>query len=246
ADRPHGGRVARADALDQAWRPRFAADAIAPSPLGRVLAIAERLDTLAGGFAAGLRPTGNKDPFALRRNALGLARTVIESGAGIDLRACLSLAQRAALDACVARAEQALADAKSEKEAAAARQSRDALVAQRDGDATAAIDELYDFILDRLRGYYADRGVPVQHFNAVAALRPASLLDFDRRLGAIGSFASLPGAEALAAANKRIGNILRKADDAIPADVDRSRLVEPAEVALADAVEAACADTDAP
>src|SRR5690606_38508015 len=72
-------------AIDEAYMPRFAADDIAASPLGKVLAIAERLDTLAGGFAAGLKPTGNKDPFALRRNALGLARTVIESGFDIDL-----------------------------------------------------------------------------------------------------------------------------------------------------------------
>src|SRR4030095_5191574 len=69
-----------ANAIDEAYMPRFAGDAIAPSKLGQVLAIAERLDTLAGGFAAGLRPTGNKDPFALRRHALGLARTLLEGG----------------------------------------------------------------------------------------------------------------------------------------------------------------------
>ena len=74
------------------------------------------------------------------------------------------------------------------------------------------VPDIYDFILDRLRGYYADKGVPVSHFNAVAELRPASLYDFDTRLDAIGQFATLPEAEALAAANKRIGNILKKAD----------------------------------
>src|SRR5690606_23064163 len=137
-------------------------------------------------------------------------------------------------------------EAKGETEAEAARQSRDALVAQRDGDADAAIDELYDFILDRLRGYYADKGVPVQHFNAVAALRPASLHDFDRRIHAIGSFARLPEAEALAAANKRIDNILKKAGGDVPAAVDAALLQEPAEIALAQAVEAAWADTERP
>src|SRR5690606_26156182 len=80
--------------------------------------------------------------------------------------------------------------------------------------------EIYDFILDRLRGYYADKGVPAQHFNAVAELRPASLYDFDRRIDAIGTFAQLPEAEALAAANKRINNILKKAGDDVPATVD--------------------------
>jgi glycyl-tRNA synthetase beta chain len=103
--------------------------------------------------------------------------------------------------------------------------------------------EVRDFIFDRLRGYYADRGVPVQHFNAVAELRVPSLYDFDRRIDAIGSFAALPEAEALAAANKRIRNILKKAEGDIPAAVDPALLQEPAERALAEAVEAAYGDT---
>ncbi len=197
-------------AIDEAYQPRFAGDDIALSPLGKVLAIAERLDTLAGGFAAGLKPTGNKDPFALRRNALGLARTIIESGFNLDLPALLARAN----GALAARGVQADAN------------------------------ELHDFILDRLRGYYADKGVPAAHFNAVAELKPASLYDFDTRLDAIGTFASLPEAEALAAANKRINNILKKADIAIPAMEDRALLSEPAESALAEAVEAALGDTD--
>src|SRR5690606_24173982 len=110
-----------ANAIDEAWMPRFSADAIAPSPLGRVLAIAERLDTLAGGFAAGLKPTGNKDPFALRRAALGLARTLVEGGLDLDL-------------------DKALASA------------RDGVGAVGDGksSAFADLDELREFILDRL------------------------------------------------------------------------------------------------
>ena len=216
ADLPQDERLAVANAIDEAWQPRFAADDIALSPLGKVLAIAERLDTLAGGFAAGLKPSGNKDPFALRRNALGLARTIIESGVELSLPALIA----AAVDAVGA-----------------------VPTGKGDARAPADADELYDFILDRLRGYYADRGVPVQHFNAVAERRPASLADFDRRIDAIGSFAALPEAEALAAANKRIGNILRKASDEIPAVEDAALLREPAEAALAEAVEAAYADT---
>src|SRR3546814_2152299 len=84
-DLSHDDRNALANAIDEAWQPRFSSDDIALSKLGKVLAIAERLDTLAGGFAAGLKPTGNKDPFALRRNALGLARTIIESGFELKL-----------------------------------------------------------------------------------------------------------------------------------------------------------------
>ena len=196
-------------AIDEAYRPRYAGDDIALSGVGKVLAIAERLDTLAGGFAAGLKPTGNKDPFALRRNALGLARTIIESGYDIDLKALLANANAALA------AKNVQADA----------------------------GELYDFILDRLRGYYADKGVPAAHFNAVAERKPKSLYDFDRRIDAIGTFAQLPEAAALAAANKRIGNILKKADIAIPGMEDPALLVEPAELALAEAVEAAYDDT---
>jgi len=205
-------------AIDEAYQPRFGGDDIALSDLGKVLAIAERADTLAGGFAAGLKPTGNKDPFALRRNALGLARTIIESGFELDLRALLETAF-AGLPAAV----QPSAERKTE----------------------AMPQELYDFIIDRLRGYYADKGVPATHFNAVAELKPASLYDFDRRIDAIGIFAALPEAEALAAANKRIRNILRKAEGAIPGMVDPALLAEPAESELAEAVEAAIDDSNA-
>jgi len=198
-------------AIDEAYQPRFGGDDIALSPLGKVLAIAERVDTLAGGFAAGLKPTGNKDPFALRRNALGLARTIIESGFDLDLRALLAQANAA----LAARAVQA------------------------EGD------ELYDFILDRLKGYYSDKGVPAAQFTAVAELKPASLYDFDRRIEAIGTFAALPEAAALAAANKRIRNILRKVEGAVPTQIDPALLQEPAERELAEAVAAAIETSNA-
>ena len=206
-----GESPAVALAIDEAYQPRFAADDIALSPLGKVLAIAERLDTLAGGFAAGLKPTGNKDPFALRRNALGLARTIIESGFDLDLPVLLATANTG--------------------------------LSTRNVQADAG--ELYDFILDRLKGYYADKGVPATHFNAVAELKPASLYDFDRRIDAIGTFAQLPEAEALAAANKRIRNILRKAEGEIPGMIDPALLREPAESELAEAVTTAIDDSNA-
>jgi glycyl-tRNA synthetase beta chain len=238
-------------AIDEAYQPRFAGDDIALSPLGKVLAIAERLDTLAGGFAAGLKPTGNKDPFALRRNALGLARTVIESGFNLDLIQFLTIAIR--------QSHQSIADICpfSDKDAKAHLEKTGITFTTGGGhtlltpdrtfhfsNIAAASDEIYDFILDRLRGYYADKGVPTQHFNAVADLRPHSLYDFDTRIDAIGTFATLPEAEALAAANKRINNILKKAEGEIPHAIDRELLNEPAESALAEAVEAAIGDTD--
>ncbi|AJC46397.1 glycine--tRNA ligase subunit beta [Xanthomonas sacchari] len=229
-------------AIDEAYQPRFAGDDIALSALGKVLAIAERLDTLAGGFAAGLKPTGNKDPFALRRNALGLARTVIESGFDVDVKALLSTAATQAMEAirrsALLKKLDAAAEAKREGAETAPGQHQVGTVSLEQ------VEEIFDFILDRLRGYYADKGVPATQFNAVAELKPASLYDFDRRIDAIGIFAALPEAEALAAANKRIRNILRKAEGEIPAQIEVGLLREPAERALAEAVEAAIAETD--
>jgi glycyl-tRNA synthetase beta chain len=264
ADLPHEDRVAVANAIDEAWQPRFAGDDIALSPLGKVLAIAERLDTLAGGFAAGLKPTGNKDAFALRRNALGLARTIIESNYDLDINNLLLRA--------VVRAWFAMSITDFQKYERIAK-ALDAHGVEYDSEMFRReyrpqydqADELYDFILDRLRGYYADKGVPASHFNAVAAvvgaphgrdhaaadatgrghgpLLQGSLYDFDRRIDAIGTFAQLPEAEALAAANKRINNILKKAEGDIPAIEDKELLREPAESALAEAVEAVYAET---
>src|SRR3546814_11010191 len=94
--------------------------------------------------------------------------------------------------------------------------------------AASAATELYDFILDRLRGYYADKGVPVQHFNAVAELRPASLSDFDRRIDAIGTFAQLPDAQAAAPAHKPLRHSPKKAGDALTAKADPTQPKEPA------------------
>jgi len=233
-----------AAAVDEAYMPRFGGDAIAPSKLGLVLAIAERLDTLAGGFAAGLKPTGNKDPFALRRTALGLARTLIESGTHTDLFAGLKSAVSGAhLSIAFAQAKKQIEDVTS-------------LVAKNPGvsipsgsvevrhQPIAETHDLYDFILERLRSYYADQGVPPQQFTAVAELKPVSLLDFDRRLKAIGEFAKLPEAAALAAADKRIRNILRKTEGELPTAIAPELFTEPAERELADAVDAAIADTD--
>jgi glycyl-tRNA synthetase beta chain len=217
-----------ADAIDHAYQPRFAGDAIAQSPLGQVLAIAERLDTLAGGFAAGLKPTGNKDPFSLRRAALGLARTMIEGGLDLDVRQWID----AALDAT--RTDMArVAPAKPGK-----------------AEEPVTVQGLFDFVLERLRAYYAEKGVTAAQFDAVADRDGADgvLLDFDKRLRAVRDFAALPEAESLAAANKRIRNILRKASEAgesPAADLDMTRFVEVPEAALAGALADAHTDTDA-
>lgn len=194
-----GEPQAVAVALEEQYRPRFAGDAIAASDVGRVLALAERLDTLVGIFAIGQGPTGAKDPFALRRAALGVLRTVIEGQLDVDLQALLGIA-------------------------AAQLQQVEAVSVQ---------DTVFDFLLDRLRAYYAEQGFQSDEFDAVAECRPARPLDFDRRLRAVAGFRQLPEAEALAAANKRIRNILKKLDGQLPFAVRTELLVEPAEQQLA-------------
>ncbi|WP_426701307.1 glycine--tRNA ligase subunit beta [Rhodanobacter sp. Col0626] len=194
----HDGEPAEvADALDSYYQPRFGGDAIAAGKLGQVLAVAERLDTLAGIFAVGMKPGGNKDPFALRRAALGLARTLIEGSLELDLRGSLVEALELLPDAALAAG---LKTPKDGKPAVLNAGQRRAIL----------LDELYDFILDRLRGYYADQGFDNAQFEAVLAVQPASLIDFDRRLRAVAEFGRRPEAVSLAAANKRVANILRK------------------------------------
>ncbi len=276
-----------AAAIDEAYMPRFAGDAIAPSKLGQVLAIAERLDTLAGGFAAGLKPTGNKDPFALRRNALGLARTLIESTTNVSSSLMLSRAFESinvAINASKLR-EQVSAALGSDKIFKNVDLSN-LLEVGRQFSVYPATDEqvldLHEFVIERLRSYYAEKGLTVQQIESVVhavekvksaspskeelserlkvlfsekksqerylipslSLATDSFVDFDRRLKAIGEFAKLPEAEALAAANKRIRNILKKSEGFIADTVNPALFAEDAERDLHAAVEQAIADTD--
>ncbi len=205
-----------AASLDEVYCPRASGAPIAPSALGKLLAVAERLDTLAGVFAAGLKPTGNKDAFALRRAALGLARTLIEGEVQLNLVQAIQFAV-AQLPASVA-AQPELSD------------------------------ELYGFVLDRLRAYYTERGIEAALIDAVVERKPVDLLDFDLRLRACQAFRALPESSALVAANKRIRNILRKLDSTESMSlVDRAidpRLFEnDAERALDHAVEQARLDS---
>ena len=352
-------RAALAAAIDEAYMPRFAGDAVAPSKLGQVLAIAERLSTLGCGFVVGSKPTGNKDPFGLRRNALGLARTIVEANQEIELFQAACAAVDRELRAISAMTPY------DEKKAVEHLSGTGVTFVHEGGKTILTLDrrfifpnpagfasEIFDFILDRLRAYYADQGFTPQQFEAVAALmrpigpsgpptsgpsgastseaagastsRPSgastigssgppasgasapptsgpsgastsgaagastrgatgesvigtstigaandtganathatvggpegpksgaansgSLLDFDRRLKAIGEFAKLPEAEALAAANKRIRNIIKKADIAIPDAVNPALFESDAERELHAAIEQVIADTDA-
>jgi glycyl-tRNA synthetase beta chain len=264
-----------AKALDEFYRPRNAGDDIAQGTLAQCLSLADKLDTLAGIFAVGMKPTGNKDPFALRRAALGLARTLIEGGLDLDLDVLLkeALAQlpevalvpshsgRGGRKSSAQRLGEATAsrsaDTRESEPSTAPSGSRSARVhfapplpegqGPSKGMPRAGLAaELHAFILDRLRGYYTEQGFTPQQFEAVAAVHPASLLDFDRRLRAVASFAEQPEAENLAAANKRVANILRKegidANAAAQRELDAALLRESAEHALAQALDAARED----
>jgi glycyl-tRNA synthetase beta chain len=177
-----------------------------------VIALADKLDTLAGIFAIGHKPSGTRDPFGLRRAAIGILRIVLEHRLELDL---VALLERAA-------ALQPVADASARAAASAA--------------------EIYDFLLERLRSQYLERapehGVSTELFDAVLAARPRSLLDFDARLAALARFIVRPEGLSLAAANKRIANILRKSPATADLKVDPQRLREEPERALYGALEA--------
>ena len=201
----HDGESADvAAAISEHYQPRFAGDVVPASDIGAAVAVADKLDTLCGNFAIGKKPTGNRDPFGLRRAALGVVRIVLERNLELDLKALIRTA-----------------------------------VSLQPTDAEHAVsDEVYDYVVERLRAYYLDQaGSSSEAFDAVRARSPASLVDFHLRLGAIGSFATHPAASRLAAADKRISNILRKTTQADPAPPKASLLTESAEKALYQALE---------
>ena len=233
-----GSYYARADgepsevaaAIREHYLPRGAGDELPATSVGLALAIADRLDTLAGIFAIGEKPTGAKDPFALRRAALGVQRILIEKSLDLDLTDCLGQAV-GAVHADIARLRAGTAGAGARPLPAVPE----------------TVGAVYDFLMERLRAYYLERpasdapgaaAITSEMFDAVLANRPASPLDFDARLKALSTFLELPEAASLTAANKRIANILRKAPGAPPAEVDVAQLREEAEVRLFDAMRA--------
>jgi glycyl-tRNA synthetase beta chain len=209
-----GEPPAVAQAIEEHYRPRFAGDGLPRNAVGRILALADKLETLAGIWGIGLQPTGDKDPFALRRQALGVVRILIEHELPLSLNVLL------------AKAFTAFADIPG---------------------VTPDVDGLQGFVLERLRGSLRERW-DLAAIEAVLAVQSNRLDQLTARLRALAVFRQLPEAVALATANKRIGNILRKSapqwlETGVPALVS-ARLVEPAERALADALEAISAAVD--
>ena len=200
-----GGYYARHDgepeaialAIEDHYKPRFAGDALPRNAPGVVVALADKLETLAGLFGIGQLPTGDKDPFALRRHALGVIRMLVERELPLEVHALVQ-------------------------------QAFDAFPAGHG----AAQAEVGFFLRERLAGWLREQGWTAQEVDAVVEARPARWAEIPKRLAAVRAFAALPEAPALAAANKRVGNILKKSEGAGGAAVDAARLVEPAEQAL--------------
>jgi glycyl-tRNA synthetase beta chain len=183
-------------AIEQHYWPRYAGDKVPQQTVGQCVAIADRLDTMLGIFAIGQKPTGVKDPFGLRRAALGIIRIIIENTLALDIRALCD------------KAAEGLADKL---------------------DASGAVDEVIDYINDRLKAYYQDRDVRVDVIDAVLACKPVLLTDVENRVVAVSEFLQQDAAQALAAANKRISNILKKQKRPVSGEVDESLLAEQAE-----------------
>ena len=209
-----GEPTAVADAIGEVYAPRFADDGIPGTAAGRAVAIADKLDTIAGCLSLGQAPTGDRDPFALRRAALGTLRIMIEGELDLDLDETIE----AAFD-CYAE------QARGAPGAGSREGDRDGMTTPAVTASSGTAEEVRRFMLDRLRAYFADRAIPTDVFNAVLAKEPAKPLDFAMRVRAVEAFRALPEAASLAAANKRIRNILRQAEQGkidIPDEVDGS------------------------
>ncbi len=183
-------------AIEDHYRPRFSGDELPRNEVGTVVALADKMEALCGLFSIGQTPTGDKDPYALRRQALGVIRILIEN----ELSLCLDELIRAATGAFDFPA-----------------------------DVSASLE---NFIYDRLSGYFREQGYSAQEIDAVLCLRPQNLGDAAKRLSAVRAFSSLQEAEALAAANKRVGNILKKVEEGIEPETNQNLFIEPAELML--------------
>jgi glycyl-tRNA synthetase beta chain len=195
-----------ADAVEDHYKPRFAGDELPRGNVGLCVALADKLETLAGMFGIGQLPTGDKDPFALRRHALGVIRMLSERDLPLDLAWLFAAAQ-----------------------------VKDAAVAA----------QLADFIYERLAGSLREQGYSALEVDAVVSLRPQRLGDIPKRLAAVRAFAALPESVSLAAANKRVGNILKKVEGTVEPKVDAALLKEEAEIALNAALAAVKPQADA-
>jgi len=201
-----------ANAMREQYQPGFAGDIIPAGEIGKILSLADKVDTLVGIFAIGMKPTGSKDPFSLRRTALGILRILIEGEINIPYNFLIEVATQNLHDKVAFSSQDELAS---------------------------FFTEVSSFMIGRLKAYYKDQAIDSNTVESVTSIDDSyTPLDMDYRIKAVSSFKSLPEAESLAAANKRISNILKKVDGDIAKSVDESLLEESAEKALYQAVTA--------
>lgn len=194
-----GANPELSQAMDEFYWPRFAGDRIPETRTGIVVSLAEKLETIVSIFAIGEIPTGDKDPFGLRRLALGALRILKERQLKVQLRTALEIAHNRLPE-----------------------QTQNSEI----------LDTVYEFIIERLRGLYLEQGIDSSVFNAVNKVNPSTIGDFDRRINAVSIFKGIPEAESLAEANKRIRNILRKADFKMSEEIASELFSEEAEIQL--------------
>lgn len=194
-------------AMNEHYMPRFAGDNLPTTMTGSIVALADRLDTLMGIFGIGEQPTGSKDPFALRRASVGVLRLLVEKKINLDLRDLLTLAF-------------------------SQYQSLDKPLAAGES----VIGQVLQYMLDRFRAWYEEQNIPVEVFQAVSVKQLSYPLDINQRVQAVNHFRLLEESSALSAANKRVANILAKANGDIASLIDETLLIEPAEKALAQAI----------
>jgi len=204
-------------ALDEQYMPKQAGGSLPGSDIGDVLALADKLDTLCGVFSIGLIPTGDKDPYALRRAALGVLRVLIEKEHALNLRALIEVASKPFVDIVQGPKGAKVTPAE-------------------------VVDKIHGYITDRSKAYFLDRSISADVFESVLVLMPNDPFDFSKRIYAVNTFRAMAEAESLAAANKRISNILRQVEGVIPEHVNSALLQENEEKALSLAVSSASED----
>jgi glycyl-tRNA synthetase beta chain len=187
-------------AISEQYMPKYAGGGLPSTALGSILAVADKLDSIVGLFAIGQPPSGSKDPFALRRSAIGVLRIIVENKLDLDLFACIevTLGEFGSLEAEPNTAQ-----------------------------------KVFDFMLERFRSWYSDEGIPSNIFQSVMEIQPRKPYDFARRIQAVSSFVKLDESSSLAAANKRVSNLLDKVDAAsLSTEVRESLLIDDAEKLL--------------
>jgi glycyl-tRNA synthetase beta chain len=226
-----------AEAVEQHYWPKFSGDKLPTNDVGACVSLADRLISIVGIFGVGESPSGEKDPYGLRRNALGFIRILVERGISLDARQLIDQAAQLFMDPEVYKSSATYLQEEHEQRTKG--EKGFTAFGSGHGDITIspeAKSSVYQFILERLRGYLRDKQYTANEIEAVLVLRPSRIDQVLARIDAVRAFATMPEAQSLASANKRIGNILKKVDNGV-SEINSDLLTDPSEIALAKVVE---------